>query len=43
MVEHILTDALEEPGAYQDRNLLKPNPGKTQICACHMKNKQVSW
>lgn len=37
-----LTAALEELGTYYEKNQLKPNPAKTQICAFHLRHAQAS-
>lgn len=36
-----LTVALEDLGKYYDDNHLKPNPGKTQVCAFHLRNREA--
>ncbi|KAJ8889520.1 hypothetical protein PR048_009019 [Dryococelus australis] len=38
-VERKLTIALEALSKYYDKNHLKPNTGKTQVCAFHLRNK----
>ena len=40
-VEEKLTNALEEVSQYYDSNHLKPNPGKTQVSAFHLKNREA--
>ena len=37
-IESRLTDALKELTDYYQRNSLNANPGKTQVCAFHLKN-----
>ncbi|KAL1448639.1 hypothetical protein WDU94_001908 [Cyamophila willieti] len=37
-VEGKLTRALEKLSVYYGKNLLKPNPSKTQVCAFHLNN-----
>ncbi|KAK9679211.1 hypothetical protein QE152_g40201 [Popillia japonica] len=40
-VEEKLEAALEELATYYQKNHLKPNPSKTQVCAFHLKNKDA--
>ncbi|KAK9687439.1 hypothetical protein QE152_g36274 [Popillia japonica] len=40
-VKEKLEAALEELATYYQKNHLKPNPSKTQVCAFHLKNKAV--
>ena len=48
-VEQTLGLALDEMSVYYSRNLLKPNPAKTQICCFHLRNRcakhklNVTW
>ena len=37
-IEQRLTDALKHLTEYYQRNSLNANPGKTQVCAVHLKN-----
>ena len=37
-IEKRLTDALSQLTEYYNRNSLNANPGKTQVCAFHLKN-----
>lgn len=40
-VEAKLTNALDMLATYYDQNHLKPNPGKTHVCAFHLRNKEA--
>ncbi|KAK9744191.1 hypothetical protein QE152_g7996 [Popillia japonica] len=40
-LEEKLEAALEELATYYQKNHLKPNPSKTQVCAFHLKNKDA--
>ena len=40
--ETILTQVLQNLGEYYERNHLRANPGKTQTCAFHLKNREAS-
>ncbi|KAI5747569.1 hypothetical protein M8J77_016091 [Diaphorina citri] len=40
-VETTLTDALKTMTAYYKMNHLKPNPGKTQVCSFHLRNREA--
>ena len=41
-IEQRLTDALSQLTVYYQRNSLNANPGKTQVCAFHLKNQQAN-
>lgn len=40
-VEQRLTHALEELSTYYKESHLKPNPGKTQVCAFHLRSREA--
>lgn len=42
MVEKKITMTLKEVGTYYQRNHLRPNPTKTQICSFHLRNREVN-
>ena len=41
LTETILTEALQNLGKYYERNHLRANPGQTQTCIFHLKNREA--
>ncbi|KAJ8408721.1 hypothetical protein AAFF_G00253560 [Aldrovandia affinis] len=42
-IESTLERGLLDMSAYYLENHLRPNPGKTQICSFHLKNREAKW